>query len=205
MPQTSVHLIHKGGRMNGKMRTGVQAAMAIAMLLSCAGAGNAPQRARAVLLNAEADTVGTVTFEEQDTGVLIVADIDGLPPGEHAFHIHEKALCEAPDFTSAGGHFNPFGTQHGFLNDKGPHAGDLPNITVGEDSTVRVEQRTRLITLESGAENSLFREGGTSVVIHQDPDDYITDPAGTGGARIACGAIERVESDGRARPTQRRD
>ncbi len=188
--------------MSGGTRTGTHVSMAVAALLSCAGAGNAPERARAVLLDSQADTVGIVTFEQLDTGVLVVGDIDGLAPGEHAFHIHEKGLCEAPDFTSAGGHFNPFNTQHGFLNDKGPHAGDLPNIVVGGDSTVRFEQQTRLITLESGAENSLFREGGTSVVIHRDPDDYITDPAGGGGPRIACGVIERVEPRGQTRPAE---
>ena len=105
-------------------------------------------------------------------------------------HIHEKAACRAPDFKSAGGHFNPSGAQHGFLNRRGPHAGDLPNIQVNADGTCRAEYVTNRISLKERGHNSLFRKGGTAVVIHRDADDYITDPAGQGGPRIACGIIK---------------
>ena len=125
--------------------------------------------------------------------VRVRARVDGLEPGEHAFHIHENAACKAPDFESAGGHFNPAGTEHGFLNPNGPHAGDLPNISINEDGTGEMNVVTDRVTLEQDRDNSLFAGNGTAVVIHREPDDYITDPAGKGGDRIACGVIESVE------------
>ncbi|MFW5774654.1 MAG: superoxide dismutase family protein [Chitinivibrionales bacterium] len=149
--------------------------------------------AAARLKDPQGNDVGEVLFFKGERGVVIRADIMGLAPGEHAFHIHEKAACEAPDFTSAGGHFNPGRTQHGFLNPKGPHAGDLPNITVTEDSSASMEVTTDLVTLDENKKHSLFRRGGTAIVIHQNPDDYITDPAGRGGDRIACGEIEKTQ------------
>ncbi|MBD3378989.1 MAG: superoxide dismutase family protein [Candidatus Omnitrophica bacterium] len=139
------------------------------------------------------ERVGTVFFSETEAGVRLDIVIFDLAPGEHAFHIHEKAACGAPDFKSAGGHFNPGGVKHGFLAPEGPHAGDLPNIVVGKDGAFRGSVVTRRVTLKEGEGNSLFRGEGTSIVIHADPDDYITDPAGRGGKRIACGRIRRIE------------
>ncbi len=149
--------------------------------------------AEATLINTHGVEIGTVAFWQTDSGVIVQADIKKLAPGEHAFHIHETGVCEAPDFTSADGHFNPRKTQHGFLNPKGPHAGDLPNIIVANDSTASYTQRTKLVTLKESAKTSLFKKGGTAVVIHENPDDYITDPAGAGGSRIACGIIKKTE------------
>ncbi len=150
-------------------------------------------KAHVELINPENEKVGTVDLVETEKGVKVKLTITNLAPGEHALHIHEYGKCEPPDFKSAGGHFNPYGTEHGFLNPKGPHAGDLPNFTVEEDGTAKYSITTKRVTLEDGKENSLFREGGTSIVIHQNPDDYLTDPAGGGGARIACGIITKVE------------
>ena len=154
------------------------------------------QSARAVLKDAQGDTAGTVMFTEIDSGVRIEVDITRLAPGTHALHIHEKGVCEAPGFKSAGGHFNPTGKQHGFLHPQGPHAGDLPNITVDPDSTLQMTLTTKLVTLEKGAETSLLREGGTAVLIHQGADDYISQPAGAAGPRIACGIIAEVKAPG---------
>jgi Cu-Zn family superoxide dismutase len=155
----------------------------------------AAQQARAFLINPEADTVGLVRFSQTDSGVTIALDIRALPPGEHALHIHEAGTCTSPDFTSAGGHYNPTNAQHGFLSPKGPHAGDLPNFFVGPGGTTRYRITTQLVTLEKGKKTTLFPKGGTAVVIHQMPDDYRTDPAGGGGPRIACGAIEETGAE----------
>ena len=117
-------------------------------------------------------------------------DLRDLPPGLHAVHIHESAQCDPPDFKSAGGHFNPEGRQHGRKNPEGAHAGDLPNIRVGPDGAAAADFLVEGVTLEPGKQ-SLFKPGGTSLVIHASADDDRTDPAGNAGARIACGVIER--------------
>ncbi len=157
--------------------------------------GEPPPEARAVLRNAEGEEVGVVRFKETAAGVQLSVRIDGLPPGIRALHIHEAGSCRPPGFESAGGHFNPTGARHGFLNPEGPHAGDLPNFTVEEDGTAEFTITTGRVTLREGEKNSLFPEGGTSLVVHLDPDDYLTDPAGRAGERIACGVIESIVGD----------
>ena len=149
------------------------------------------------LMTADGANVGVATFVETATGVDISVEVSGLEAGEHGIHIHAVGLCEAPDFTSAGGHFNPFGAEHGFDNPNGPHAGDLPNLEIGEDGTGSLQYTNTLITLGEG-EGSLFDEDGSALVIHAGMDDHTTDPAGDSGARVACGVImegERPEPD----------
>jgi Cu-Zn family superoxide dismutase len=148
------------------------------------------QSARAQLKDAQAKVVGTATLSEVPGGVRITLRVNGLKPGEHGFHIHEVGKCEPPDFTSAGAHFNPYGKHHGLANPDGPHAGDFPNLKVGANGTGSLATSDSLVTLKEGL-NSLFRAGGTSLIIHVDPDDEKTDPAGNSGARVACGVIER--------------
>lgn len=150
-----------------------------------------PPTAKADLVNAQGETIGEATFTRAPGGVLIRVKAKGLPPGEHGFHVHEGAECHGPGFASAGGHFNPDKKKHGFKNPDGPHAGDLPNVTVAPDGTLNAETLAKLVTLDDGP-NSLLREGGTSLMIHAGPDDYTTDPSGNSGARLVCGTIRRT-------------
>jgi Cu-Zn family superoxide dismutase len=105
-------------------------------------------------------TVGTAIIEQEKPGVAIHLTVSGLTPGEHAIHFHQKASCIAPDFKSAGGHFNPTGAHHGLRNPAGPHAGDMANFTVAADGTAKVTVKDERVTLEPGTPNSLYAEGG---------------------------------------------
>ncbi|GEN83376.1 superoxide dismutase-like protein YojM [Sporosarcina luteola] len=141
------------------------------------------------LLNTEGNKIGEVTLVQETEGVMINVEAKDLKPGLHGIHIHETGVCTAPDFTSAGAHFNPTGKEHGFDNPKGFHLGDLPNIEVPEDGKVTMKMTTGEITLKPGQENSILDGDGVALVIHSDPDDYKTDPAGNSGDRVACAAI----------------
>ena len=146
------------------------------------------QDAVAELIDGKANPVGSALLTQLEQGVQIVVAVSGLPAGKHALHIHETGECEPP-FESAGGHFNPTDVEHGWDNPEGPHAGDLPNIYVGEGA-VQVEYITDRLTLEDG-ETSLFDDDGAAIVIHQGQDDYVSEPAGDAGMRLACGVIEQ--------------
>lgn len=163
--------------------------LAVTLIWAC---GESPaQTAKATLMNNQGQKVGEAKLTQTADGVKIDLTVEKLPPGVHAFHIHEKGDCQAHDFMTAGGHFNPFGKQHGLENPQGPHAGDLPNITVGPDGRATASTVAKLVSLKEGEKNSLFQPGGTSLMIHEKPDDNKTDPAGNAGARIACGPISK--------------
>ncbi|KUP06084.1 superoxide dismutase [Bacillus coahuilensis m2-6] len=142
------------------------------------------------MMNSDQDSYGTVLLQEVAEGVNMTIDLEGLPPGEHAMHFHEKGECEPPDFTSAGDHYNPEDKQHGLLNPEGAHAGDLPNLVVGEDGVASVEILAPSVTLSEGT-TTLFTKQGTSLIIHEAGDDGMSQPAGDAGVRIACGVISK--------------
>jgi Cu-Zn family superoxide dismutase len=160
-----------------------------ALLVSVAGfAQSPPKKAHADLMDAKGNKVGTAKITPETTGVKITASLMGLPPGMHAFHIHTVGKCDAPDFMTAGGHFNPEMKKHGKDNPMGAHAGDLQNFTVGANGKAKFTAMAPNVTLAEGS-NSLFHDGGTALMIHAMADDYKTDPTGNAGGRIACGVI----------------
>src|SRR5437899_597595 len=186
--------------MEGLMRRIVVRVAWLLALTGCAGltAGDRPA-ARAELRDASGRAVGPARLEQVGDGVHLVLELTGLPPGVHAVHLHAVGRCDPPDFASAGGHFNPAKRQHGLQNPQGPHAGDLPNITVAADGTGRLETTTNRVTLSSG-ETSVFDTDGSALVVHAGPDDFKTDPTGNSGARIACGVISRGQTAARPEP-----
>ncbi|WP_172370622.1 superoxide dismutase family protein [Sporosarcina jiandibaonis] len=151
--------------------------------------GDKTENLSAPFINVDGDEIGEVAFTENSKALIIDIRAEGLKPGIHGTHIHEKGECATPTFESAGGHFNPTSKEHGFDNPKGFHLGDLPNIEVAEDGTVNVSLHLTDITLKQGMDNSILDKDGSALVIHEGPDDYETDPAGNSGARIACAAI----------------
>ena len=161
-----------------------------AFLLALPLAAAAAPSAQAMLRNSAGEEVGQATFSPARGGVRVRVAVHGLSPGKHGIHIHAAGKCEPPDFKSAGGHLNPAGKQHGLENPAGHHAGDLPNLAVGKDGKAKASLLARGATLGEG-DGSLLGPEGTALVVHADPDDGKTDPAGNSGARIACGVIER--------------
>lgn len=151
--------------------------------------GNSGKSVTVDLQSGKDESAGTATLEQVTDGVKVTLEGKNIPKGTHGFHIHENGKCEAPDFKSAGGHFNPGDTDHGFDTSEGPHAGDMPNITVGEDGTVKMSYVAENVTLEKGQDNSLLGDGGRALVIHQGKDDGKSQPSGDAGDRFACGTI----------------
>ena len=148
------------------------------------------QGARADIMDAQGNMVGTATFSMGENGVEVGVELSGFSDaseGEHGIHIHQTGECQ-PDFEAAGSHFNPTDANHGFLSPDGPHAGDLPNIRVDAEGNASYQTTTNLVTLGDG-ERSLFDSDGSALIIHAQPDDYLTDPGGGSGDRIACGVI----------------
>lgn len=146
------------------------------------------KQATADIKNAQGETIGKAKFKQTKKGVQIDVEVSKLPEGTHAIHVHEAGKCEGPDFKSAGAHYTAQGKEHGLENPKGPHWGDLPNLEVKKNGKAKFKATTDRVSLAAG-ENSLLKEGGTSIVIHADADDQKSQPAGNAGGRIACGVL----------------
>ena len=160
--------------------------LSLALLLTPFLARGEGDTAQAMLSDAHGKPVGTATFTPADGGTKITVNVTGLKPGKHGFHLHAAGKCDPPEFKTAGPHYNPTGKKHGMENPEGPHAGDLPNLDVGADG-----KGTATDTAQGVKFADLFAGQGTALVIHADPDDGKTDPAGNSGARIACGVVGR--------------
>lgn len=160
--------------------------LALALLLAPPLARAAEETAHAKLVDSSGKEVGTATVAAADGGSKLTVNVTGLKPGKHGFHLHAAGKCDAPDFKSAGPHYNPTQKKHGQQNPEGAHAGDLPNLDVGADG-----KGTASITAKDVKIADLVAGEGTALVIHADPDDGKTDPAGNSGARIACGVVQR--------------
>jgi Cu-Zn family superoxide dismutase len=150
--------------------------------------GISARRAMAILAPLhDSRAVGMVTFTATDKGVKVVADVEGLSPGAHGFHIHEFGVCVG-DGTSAGGHYNPDESPHGAPENPKRHAGDLGNLIANDQGYAHYERIDSKITLQ-GSKSIV----GHSVIIHEKADDYVTQPTGNSGGRMSCGLIEKVE------------
>jgi Cu-Zn family superoxide dismutase len=145
--------------------------------------GGAPM----ALVNSSGQAIGTVRAWETAGGVTLRVDATGLPHGVHGIHVHSVGRCDAPDFASAGPHWNPAGRKHGFNNPAGHHAGDLYNVTVAANGVLGAA-----VTLPGASMASLIDADGAALVIHAAADDYMTDPSGNSGARIACAVLQPV-------------
>ena len=157
-----------------------------------------PQVASAEILNAQGETIGQAEFKQGTIGVLANINIDkgGLPAGRHGFHLHAVGTCEHMEhFKTASGHINPDEKSHGYLNADGPDKGDLPNLIVHEDGSANVELFMPQVDVYGDGESPrLLDDDGTSLMIHENPDDHTTQPIGGAGSRIACGVI-KVEAE----------
>ncbi|HTN50344.1 MAG TPA: superoxide dismutase family protein [Burkholderiaceae bacterium] len=162
----------------------------LAVLLALAGCQSSPKGPSA---SAQLDAakggrvVGKVTFQEVDGGTSVRAEVSGLPPNrQFGFHVHDKGDCSAPDFMSAAGHFNPDTKPHGDHKTAESHAGDLPNLASDGQGNAVLAYTSSKLTVASGPRSVV----GRAVVVHENPDDYRSQPAGNSGPRIACGIIK---------------
>ena len=143
------------------------------------------------LVDGAGQQIGTVTAYQSGGGVTFKLEAAGLPHGVHGLHVHAVGRCDPPDFKSAGPHWNPLDKLHGISNPKGPHAGDLTNVTVAANGVLSssVTLANADLTTPSGVPGALLDSDGAALVVHAEADDYMTDPNGKSGHRIACAVL----------------
>ncbi len=147
----------------------------------------APKQAQAELAPASKSKVkGTATFVEANGGVEVTISVEGLTPGDHGWHVHEKGDCSAPDAKSAGDHFNPENHKHGAPDAAEHHAGDFGNLTAGKDGKATKTFTMKGVTVTDGPSSVV----GRALIVHDKQDDLKTQPSGNAGARVACGVIK---------------
>lgn len=157
------------------------------------GSGPIEEAPDVPLVAADGEVLGEVAAGDSAEGAVLKLTAQGLPPGSHGAHIHDVGLCEGPSFESAGPHWNPENKEHGLQNPRGPHRGDLPNLTVADDGRAEVTMTVQGSNLTGsrayGFSNTVLDENGAALVVHAGSDDLKTDPSGNSGDRIACAVL----------------
>jgi Cu-Zn family superoxide dismutase len=172
-----------GGRREGGADT-ARATTAVDTLTAERSGGGAD----AAMKDATGKDLGTLALRDSSGRIVVTGQLTGLSRGVHAIHLHTVGKCDPPKFEAAGDHWNPTGREHGTQNPRGPHLGDLPNITVGQAGSSRAQMSTPGGTLRGA--NPLLDSDGAAVVVHAKPDDNKSQPSGNSGDRIACGVVE---------------
>jgi Cu-Zn family superoxide dismutase len=157
------------------------------LLAACVTNGEPEGGAPIPLVNSAGQSIGSARAWQTSGGVAFRIYATGLPHGLHGIHVHSVGRCDPPDFASAGPHWNPLGRHHGLNNPAGPHAGDMRNVEVAANGVLGAT-----VVLPGANLDSLLDADGASLVLHADADDYVTDPSGNSGARIACAVIQRA-------------
>lgn len=160
-------------------------------LAGCAtmSAGTQETLGTADLRMADGRSAGTAALVAVGNSLAVDVEVSGVPAGAKGFHLHTTGQCTPPDFQSAGGHLNPLNQDHGFADPDGSHLGDLPNIDIEPSGVTRA--RFNLTGTREEVLSYIFDNDGTTVMIHAQPDDYVTDPSGNSGSRIVCGVLQR--------------
>lgn len=135
----------------------------------------------------DSEAHGSAIFIREGDKVTLQVSLENTPPGVHAVHLHEKGDCSAEDASSAGGHWNPTGVEHGKWGTDPFHLGDVGNVTVGDDGKGSLTLTTELWSMGSGEDNDVL---GHAVIVHAGADDFQTQPTGAAGGRIACGVVK---------------
>ena len=170
------------------MKYAIACIAAAALVVGCASMSPPGPKATAKLEPTKGNSAnGTVTFAQRGDKVVVEARVAGLPPGNHGFHIHEKGDCSSGDGMSAGGHFNPRGKPHAAPTTPDRHAGDLPMLVADAAGNATLVVEIDVITIGGGDTDIV----GRGLIVHKDPDDFMTQPTGNSGARLACGVIVR--------------
>lgn len=169
-------------------------ALSIVACASLQRIGDAVAKGQVVMYNTAGAPIGTGdVWQDKNGNVHVDIAAITLPAGTHGIHFHEVGKCETgtPPFSTAGGHYNPMGMEHGLQNPKGPHAGDNPNVEIPASGAGRISFTTNRVSLTPGP-TTLFDSDGSSLVIHANADDQVTNPSGNSGGRIACGVVKAL-------------